>query len=96
LDSAVGDYSIAAGESAPFVLKGHNVRTTAQRGWDTLGNGELLAAAERAGLDLFVTTDKNILPADGQQWPQLRPHVHRVVDAINAAGAGSYAGVDVP
>ncbi len=30
------------------------------RGWDALRNGELLAAAEGAAFDLFVTTDKNI------------------------------------
>jgi hypothetical protein len=29
-------------------------------GWDALANGELLAAAEAAGFDVFVTTDGNL------------------------------------
>ncbi len=30
------------------------------RGWDRLSNGDLLHAAEEAGFDVLVTTDKNI------------------------------------
>ena len=41
-------------------LKGHTVRTAFQQGWDKLSNGELLAAAEAAGFDLLLTTDKNM------------------------------------
>ena len=31
-----------------------------ERGWATLVNGKLLIAAEEAGFDLMVTSDKNI------------------------------------
>jgi hypothetical protein len=31
-------------------LPGHTVTKARERGWDTLANGDLLAAAERAGL----------------------------------------------
>ena len=41
-------------------LAHHTVRTAAQQGWTTLGNGELLTTAEFAGFDVFVTTDKNL------------------------------------
>ena len=41
-------------------LEGHTVCTAAQQGWDKLRNGELLTAAEAAGFDLLLTTDKNI------------------------------------
>jgi len=41
-------------------LAGYEVRTAAQQGWDTLKNGELLAAAEAANFDVLLTTDKNI------------------------------------
>ena len=41
-------------------LAQHSVRTAAQQGRATLSNGELLTAAEAAGFDVFVTTDKNI------------------------------------
>jgi predicted nuclease of predicted toxin-antitoxin system len=41
-------------------LEGHTVRTAAQEKWDRLRNGELLDAAEAAGFDVLVTTDKNM------------------------------------
>ena len=41
-------------------LAAHVVEEARARGWDTLRNGELLDAAEAAGFDVFVTTDRNI------------------------------------
>lgn len=89
-------------------LEGHTVRTAFQQGWDKLRNGELLAAAEEAGFDLFLTTDKNIryqqklegrkiavVVLGQQQWPRLRSHVQRVVEAVNAAKPGSYMEVEI-
>jgi hypothetical protein len=74
-----------------------------------LRNGELLLAAEAAGFDVLLTTDKNmryqqnlasrkiaIVVLGRQQWPKLRPYVHLVVAAVNAAVPGSYAEVDIP
>jgi hypothetical protein len=90
-------------------LQLHTVRTAAQQGWDVLRNGDLLITAEQAGFDLLLTTDKNmryqqnlssrkiaIVVLGQQQWPQLRPHIQRVVDAVNAATPGSYTEVDIP
>jgi hypothetical protein len=90
-------------------LERHAVRTAAQQGWDRLTNGDLLSAAEEAGFDLLLTTDKNmryqqnlagrriaIVVLGRQQWPQLHPHVQRVVDAVNAATPGSYVEVEIP
>jgi len=84
-------------------LAGHDVRTAAQQGWDKLKNGELLTAAEEAGFELLLTTDKNMRHQQNlanrkiavvvlglQQWPSLRPHVQRVIEAVNAAIPGSY------
>jgi len=42
------------------ILSGHIVITAQERGWDTLSNGDLLEAAERAGIDVVVTADKNM------------------------------------
>ena len=69
----------------------------------------MLTAAEDAGFDILLTTDKNmryrqnlagrkiaIVVLGRQQWPQLRPHVQRVVEAVNAATPGSYAEVEIP
>ncbi len=90
-------------------LEGHEVRTAAQEGWSTLKNGELLAAAEASGFDVFLTTDKNIsyqqnlsnrkiaiVVLGQQQWPRLRPHVRLVLEAINGATPGSHVEVHLP
>ncbi len=73
-----------------------------------LRNGELLIAAEEAGFDVLLTTDKNIryqqnltgrkiavILIGRQQWPQLRPHAHLVAAAVNAATPGSYIEVEI-
>jgi hypothetical protein len=41
-------------------LSGHAVITAQSRGWDRLSNGALLNAAEEAGIDLLLTTDRGI------------------------------------
>ena len=41
-------------------LTGHAIRTAAEEHWTTLANGLLLDAAEAAGFELLLTTDKNI------------------------------------
>jgi hypothetical protein len=99
------------GTPAPLrhALEGHVVVEAIERGWDRLVNGELIAAAEAAGFDLLITTDKNIryqqnlagrkiafMVLGNQQWPVLRLYVERVVVAVNAATSGSYVEVDVP
>jgi len=38
----------------------HTVKEARAQGWDTLSNGELLKAAEEAGFDVLLTTDKNL------------------------------------
>lgn len=90
-------------------LRGHFVRTAFQQGWNKLRNGDLIAAAEEAGFDLFLTTDRNIryqqnltgrviaiLVLEVQQWPTLRPHIETVIAAIDAVQPGSYAEVSLP
>ena len=89
-------------------LEGHTVRTAAQEGWDQLRNGDLLAAAEDAGFDILLTTDKNmryqqkltgrniaVILLGKQQWPELKAHVPLVVAAVNAAIHCSYVEVDM-
>ncbi len=92
----------------PF-LTGHAVSTAAHEGWDKLQNGDLLNAAEAAGFEVFLTTDKNIRYQQNltgrkiaivlirkQQWPDLKAHVQLVVTAVNAATPGSYVEVEIP
>jgi hypothetical protein len=41
-------------------LKNHMVVEAIERGWDRLANGALIAAAEAAGFEVLLTTDKNL------------------------------------
>lgn len=41
-------------------MSGHTVSTAQSTGWDTLSNGALLNAAEAAGFELLLTTDRRI------------------------------------
>ena len=99
------------GTPAPLrtFLKDHTVKDAKSQGWDTFGNGDLLVAAETAGFDVLLTTDKNIryqqnlasrriaiVVLSSAQWPLLRLHVESVAAAINAAKPGTYTEVDIP
>ena len=88
-------------------LAGHRVETAFERGWSTLKNGELIAAAEAAAFDVFVTTDKNlkyqqdlfgrsltIVVLQTTSWPRLQKVIPRIVAAVTTAGRGDY--VEVP
>ena len=90
------------------VLSGHTVTTAKERGWDTLGNGDLLAAAEQAGFDVVLTADKNmrhqqnlegrriaLVILSTPQWPTVRLHLEKIAAAVNAATAGSYIEVEL-
>jgi hypothetical protein len=92
----------------PF-LTDCEIRTAAQEGWDRLQNGDLILAAEQAGFDVLLTTDKNIRYQQNltgrriaivlitkQQWPELRPHTALVDSAISSAEPGSYSEVEIP
>jgi hypothetical protein len=91
------------------VLEGHTISTTAHEGWDRLGNGELLNAAEVAGFDALVTTDKNmrykqnltkrkiaIFVLSRQPWPEVQPHVYLVAAAVNASTPRACIVVEIP
>jgi hypothetical protein len=68
----------------------------------------LLAEAERAGFDVFVTADKNIqyqnlsgrkiavVVLSTPQWPLVRLHTDKIAAAVNAAAPGSYVEVQIP
>ena len=91
------------------VLVGHEVTTAHEMGWSRLQNGELIAAAESAGYQVFVTTDKNlkyqqdltgrqlaIVVLSTTSWPRIRAHLALVTAAVDQASRGSYCEVDVP
>jgi|SRR5580700_5083854 hypothetical protein len=99
------------GTPAPLIssLRNHTVRKAKDLGWDALSNGALLKAAEEAAFEVLLTTDKNIryqqdltarriaiVVLGNPQWPVLRLHIERVVDAVERAKPGSYTEVQIP
>lgn len=90
-------------------LAGHEVREAKAQGWDKLTNGELLTAAEEAGFDVLLTTDKNIryqqnlagrkiavVVLGKGRWRLIRPMIPEVVASVIAARPGTYTGVEIP
>jgi hypothetical protein len=81
----------------------HEVLTAYAAGWSNLSNGELLSAAQAAGFDLLITTDKNlayqqnlssrkiaIIVLPFSNWPQLERHHQMIEQAVAKASLGSY------
>src|ERR1017187_10282464 len=62
-------------------LRGHTVVEAIARGWDRLANGAVLKAAAEAGVDLLLSTDKNI------QYQQSLKGRRIAWDCRSAAGA---------
>ena len=90
-------------------LTGHSVEEARNRGWEELANGELIKAAEQAGFEVMVTTDKNIryqqnlearkialVVLKNSQWPMVRLVAEDIAVAVLAALPGSYVEVEVP
>ena len=91
-------------------LSAHTVHTAQSRGWDTLSNGELLNAAEAAGFDLLVTTDRRIryqqnlnvrrialiVLTGSTKWALVQQHANRIAAAVASATPGSYIEVEIP
>jgi hypothetical protein len=99
------------GTPAPLIpfLEGHTVTKAKDAGWDKLVNGELLKAAEDAGFELLLTTDKNmaaqqnlkvrtiaIVVLGNSQWRIVQRYVRRIAAVVNAATPSTCVEVDIP
>lgn len=82
------------------------VETAYEHGWSSLQNGKLLAAAQEAGFEVLVTTDRNLrfqqnLSAQSicvvvlttTSWPRISRSLSAVVAAIDGSVAGGYVEV---
>jgi len=86
-------------------LPGHTVITAKEKGWDTLTNGDLLEAAERAGFNVVLTADKNMryqqnldrrrIALGTPQWPIVKLHLAEIAAVVSAATPGSYVEVEL-
>ena len=90
-------------------LEGHVVEEARNRGWDRLKNGDLLDAAEAAGFNVFVTTDRNIryqqnlaarsialVVLSKGSWPLIKGQLAEIARTVAAAAPGSVAEVEIP
>jgi len=90
-------------------LSGHTVEECRWHRWDTLQNGELLDAAEAAGFDVLVTTDRNIryqqnltnrkiaiVVLGKGRWRLIKDRLQEIAAAVAAAMPGSVTGVPIP
>src|SRR5882672_7477456 len=90
-------------------LSGHIVEEARSRGWDTLRNGELLDAAEAAGFDVFLTTDRNIryqqnltgrkiaiIVLGKGRWRLIKNSLPAIAEAVATATSGGFVEVEIP
>ena len=91
-------------------LSEHTVHTAQAKGWVTLSNGELLSAAEEAGFELLLTTDRRIrhqqnlrarriapvVLTGSTRWSRVRQHTDRIIAAVAAAVRGTYSEIEIP
>ena len=89
-------------------LSEHAVEEARSRGWDTLRNGELLEAAERAAFDIFVTTDRNlsyqqnltnrklaIVVLGKGRWALIKSRLSEITKAVNEISPGGFREIDI-
>jgi hypothetical protein len=90
-------------------LSDHIVEEARSRGWDALANGALLDAAEAAGFDVFVTTDRNIRYQQNLinrqiavvilgkgRWRLIKNRLPAIAAAVSGATPGSCTEVEIP
>jgi hypothetical protein len=90
-------------------LSGHTVEEARSHGWDALTNGELLDAAEAAGFDVLLTTDRNIryqqnltgrklaiVVLGKARWRVIKRRLTEIAAAASSATPGSYTEVEFP
>lgn len=84
-------------------LPGHVPQIAYDLGWAKLRNGELIEAAQNNGMDLLLTSDKNlryqqnlsgrrlaILVLPTNNWVILRNMIAEIVDAVATMQPGEY------
>lgn len=89
-------------------LRQHVVDEARAHGWDTLRNGDLLTAAEAAGFEIFVTTDRNlkyqqnlasrciaIVVLTRASWPLIKRSLSLVTAAVDTIVPGGFVEVEV-
>jgi hypothetical protein len=90
-------------------LEGHSVELVKALGWDRLSNGQLLSAAEEAGFQVSITTDKNlphqqsltgrkisVVVLGAARWRLIEPMAPQIVTALNEMKPGTFKILRIP
>lgn len=90
------------------LLPEHTVVTAYERGWQTLENGSLIAAAEADGFEVIITTDQNlkyqqnltnrsisILVLSSTSWPRIRVNASSIQEALDNLEPSSFLEVKI-
>ena len=99
------------GTPAPlrYHLLGHQVALAYEQGWSTSENGELLSAAEAAGFEVLITTDKNlryqqnltnrktaVVVLSATSWPRVQKIEGKILQALQTIKSNDYLEIEVP
>jgi hypothetical protein len=89
-------------------LPDHEVTTAFERGWATLTNGELLAAAEDHDFDVLITTDQSLkyqqnIPKKhlavivllSTSWPRIQHHTDEIQQALGNITPGDWLEISI-
>ena len=100
-------------KNVPYSLKtrlsGCYVRTAEDEGWGQISNGELIACAERAEYQIFLTCD-HIIPYQqnlthrkislvvlgSNIWPSVKLKLSEIKDALGRSSPGSFDYIEIP
>ena len=87
----------------------HTVDRSAEKGWELLGNGELISRAEDDGYEVIVTTDQNmrhqqnlagrrvgIVVLMATAWPRIQHRIDEIRASIAEVQGGQVREVPIP
>jgi hypothetical protein len=90
-------------------LRGHDADTAADRGWETLTNGELIDRAEQEGYEVLITNDQKlryqqnlvgrrlaIIVLLKNNWPRVRTRTDEILDSLEGIQPGELREVPIP
>lgn len=90
------------------LLTDHSIITAYERGWQTLENGDLIAAAEADEFEVILTTDQNlkyqqnltgrnisIVVLSSTSWPRIRENADSIRVALDNLAPNSFLEIEI-